>query len=157
MFGVGCVCGVFRQKYLLLLHFLLGFLACSYHPVLSNLYTVGRTPRTGDQPYLKAATHTGQHKHRRKTFMPRVGLEPTTPLFERAKIFRVLDHAATVIRARNTTIIIPGWNFNRNSLHRNDLKPICTCICVYKEKSTVTLFHEAVSTAGVGRSNDFEH
>jgi hypothetical protein len=29
--------------------------------------------------------------------MPRVGLEPTIPVYERAKIFRALDRAATVI------------------------------------------------------------
>jgi hypothetical protein len=29
--------------------------------------------------------------------MPRVGLEPTIPVSERAKTFRVLDRAATVI------------------------------------------------------------
>jgi hypothetical protein len=28
--------------------------------------------------------------------MPRVGFEPTIPVFERAKTVRVVDHAATV-------------------------------------------------------------
>jgi hypothetical protein len=29
--------------------------------------------------------------------MPRVGFEPTTPMFERAKTFHALDHADTLI------------------------------------------------------------
>jgi hypothetical protein len=33
--------------------------------------------------------------------MPRVGLEPTTPVFERAKTVQALDCAATVIGLRN--------------------------------------------------------
>jgi hypothetical protein len=32
--------------------------------------------------------------------MPRVGLEPTTPVFKRAKTIRALDRAATVIGIR---------------------------------------------------------
>jgi hypothetical protein len=44
--------------------------------------------------------HTEHHKHRintRKTFMPRVGLEPTIPVFGLAKTVHALDRAATVI------------------------------------------------------------
>jgi membrane glycosyltransferase len=33
--------------------------------------------------------------------MPRVGSEPTTPVFERAKAIHALDRAATVIGAMN--------------------------------------------------------
>jgi hypothetical protein len=32
--------------------------------------------------------------------MPRVGFEPTIPVFERAKAVHALDHAATVIGIR---------------------------------------------------------
>jgi hypothetical protein len=47
----------------------------------------------------KAATYTGQHKHKKRgqTSVLRVGFEHTIPVFERAKIFYVLDRAATVI------------------------------------------------------------
>jgi hypothetical protein len=63
-------------------------------------YTVGKTPWTGDQcvsrPLLTQRTTQTQNK-RTKTFMPRVGLEPTIPVFERAKTVRVLFSAAAVI------------------------------------------------------------
>jgi hypothetical protein len=60
---------------------------------------VGRTPSTGISPSQGRYPHTGQHKHnkRTQTSMPRVGLEPTIPAFERTKTFRVLHRAATVI------------------------------------------------------------
>jgi hypothetical protein len=51
---------------------------------LLTIFTVGRTPWTGDQPL-----HTGQHK---QTSVPRVGFELTTPALELA-----LELAATVI------------------------------------------------------------
>jgi hypothetical protein len=60
-----------------------------------DLIDVGMTPRTGDQPCHKAATYTGQHKQKKRglTSMPRVGFEPTSPLFDRAKTFHALDRA----------------------------------------------------------------
>jgi hypothetical protein len=50
------------------------------------VYTVDRTPWTEDQP---VATYT-EHKQseRRRTSMPRVGFEPTIPVFHRTKTFR---------------------------------------------------------------------
>jgi hypothetical protein len=64
-----------------------------------NLYTVGMTPWTGDQPvaglYLYRTIQT-QHK-RTQTSMLRLGFEPTIPVFERAKTVHALDRAATVI------------------------------------------------------------
>jgi hypothetical protein len=42
----------------------------------------------------------GRYLHRTtktQKFMPRVGFEPTIPMFERVKTFHVLDRAATVI------------------------------------------------------------
>jgi hypothetical protein len=60
-----------------------------------DLYTVGRTPRTGDQPVARSLPI-----HRSaQTFMPQVGFEPTIPLFERAKTVYVLDRAANVVGA----------------------------------------------------------
>jgi len=44
----------------------------------------------GDQSSAKASTYTGQHKH---TEMPRAGLEPATPMFERPKTILALDRA----------------------------------------------------------------
>jgi hypothetical protein len=64
------------------------------------LYTVGRTPWTGDQPVARPLpAHTGQHKQnkRTQTSMLIVRFEPTIPVFERAKTVHALDRAATVI------------------------------------------------------------
>jgi hypothetical protein len=60
------------------------------------LYTVGRTPRTGDQPVQGRYLHTGQHKHNKRT-QTYMRFEPTIPVFERAKTVHTLDRAATVI------------------------------------------------------------
>jgi hypothetical protein len=65
-----------------------------------NLYTVGRTSWTGDQHVARPLyLYTEQHKQnkRTQTSMPRVGFEPSTQVFERAKTVHVLDRAATVI------------------------------------------------------------
>jgi hypothetical protein len=67
-----------------------------------NLYTVGSTPWTGDQPdarpLLIHVHRTTQTQNKRtQTFMPLVGLEPTTPVFERTKTVHALYRAATVI------------------------------------------------------------
>jgi hypothetical protein len=45
--------------------------------------------------YLHRTTQT--QEKRRQTSMPRVGFEPTIPVFERAKTFHATDRAATVI------------------------------------------------------------
>jgi hypothetical protein len=60
------------------------------------LYTVGRTPWTGDQPVarpLPAHRTTQTQNKRTQTPMPRVGFEPTIPVFERAKTVHALDRA----------------------------------------------------------------
>jgi hypothetical protein len=64
------------------------------------LYRVGRTPWTGDQPLVrKLPTHrtTQTQNKRTQTSMHRVGFEPKTSVFERAKTVHALDRAATVI------------------------------------------------------------
>jgi hypothetical protein len=64
------------------------------------LYTVGRTPWTGDQPVARQLpTHrTTQTQNKcTRTFMPQVGFETTIAAFERAKTVHALDRAATVI------------------------------------------------------------
>jgi hypothetical protein len=64
------------------------------------LYTVSSTPWKGDQPVARPlSTHTAtqtQNK-RTQTSIPRVGFEPTIPVFERAKTVHVFDRAAIVI------------------------------------------------------------
>jgi hypothetical protein len=64
------------------------------------LYTVGRTPLTGDHPIARPlSTHriTQTQNKRTQTSIPRVGFEPTVPEFERAKTVHALERAATVI------------------------------------------------------------
>jgi hypothetical protein len=64
------------------------------------LYTLGRTPWTGDQPVSRPLlTHrtTEIQNKRTQTTMHQVGYEPTIPVFERAKAVHALDRAATVI------------------------------------------------------------
>jgi hypothetical protein len=52
----------------------------------------------GGSARRKAATYTAQaHNKRTQTTMPRVGLEPTIPVYERAKTVHALDRAATAI------------------------------------------------------------
>jgi hypothetical protein len=76
-----------------------------------NLFTDNRTPWTGDQPVARPLpTHRTQTQNKRtQTSMPRVGFEPMTPVFERAKMVHALDRAATVngslysTRNRNTS------------------------------------------------------
>jgi hypothetical protein len=64
-----------------------------------NLYTNGRTPWTGISPSQGRNRHrTTQTQNKlRLTSMPRVGLESTTPVLQRANTFYSLDHCATVI------------------------------------------------------------
>jgi hypothetical protein len=64
------------------------------------IYTVNRTPGTGDQPVAKPlSTHrtTQTPNKRTQTSMPLVGFEPTISAFERAKTVHAFDRAATVI------------------------------------------------------------
>jgi hypothetical protein len=61
-----------------------------------NLYTVDRTPSTGDQPAARPLpTHrtTQTQNKRTQTFMLRGGFEPTTPVLERAKTVHALESA----------------------------------------------------------------
>jgi hypothetical protein len=74
-----------------------------------NLYTVGRTPWTGDQsvarPLPTHRTTQTQNKHI-QTSMPRVGLEPMTPVFQRAKTVYALVPAATVVGLSHLKTIV---------------------------------------------------
>jgi hypothetical protein len=65
-----------------------------------NLYTVGRTPWTGDQPVSRPLpTHraTQTQDESTQTSMPRVGFEPMISVFVRGKTVHALDRVATVI------------------------------------------------------------
>jgi hypothetical protein len=77
--------------------------SCGPWPLLQflNLYTVGRTPWTGEgQPVARPLpiyrTTLTQNK-RTQISMPRVGFEATIAMFERANTVHYLDSAATVI------------------------------------------------------------
>jgi hypothetical protein len=75
---------------------------------LLDFYTVGRSPWTSDQPVarpLPAHRTTQTQNKRTQTPMPRVGFEPTIPVFERAKAVHALDRAATVSGRCITTVI----------------------------------------------------
>jgi hypothetical protein len=64
------------------------------------IYTVRRTPWTGDQPVprpLPAHRATQTQNKRTQTSMPWVGCSPTIPVFERAKTVHAMNRAATVI------------------------------------------------------------
>jgi hypothetical protein len=68
-----------------------------------NRYTIGTTPWTGDQHVARPLpTHrTTQIQNKRtQTSMPRVGFEPTIPVFEWAMTVLALVRAATVIISR---------------------------------------------------------
>jgi hypothetical protein len=81
------------------------------------IYTVGRTPWTGDQNVARLLpVHTTQTQNKRtRTSMPRVGLEHTIPPFERAETVHAVDRAATVI-GRNDLGRKRSWpNFRYNS------------------------------------------
>jgi hypothetical protein len=64
-----------------------------------TLYTVGRTPWTGDQPVewpLPTHRTIQTHNKRTQTSMSQVEFEHTTPVFERPKTVHALDRAANV-------------------------------------------------------------
>jgi hypothetical protein len=63
-----------------------------------NLYTVGRTPWSGEPVARPLPTHraTQTRNKRAQTSMPRMGFEPTNPVFEQVKMVHGLDRAATV-------------------------------------------------------------
>jgi hypothetical protein len=78
----------------------------------SILYTVGRNPWTGIRLLQGHYLHTEQHKHRinAKTYMPRVGFEPTTPVLEEVKTVHALDCAITVISPSYVCWVLNTWH-----------------------------------------------
>jgi hypothetical protein len=64
------------------------------------VYTISKTPWMGDQPVarpLPAQRITQTQNKPTQASISRVGIEPTPPVFERAKTIHALDLAATVI------------------------------------------------------------
>jgi hypothetical protein len=81
------------------------------HSELCILQTVGRTPWTGDQPIVRPLRiQHNTNTDGSRTFISRVGFEPTNPGFDRAKAFLVLDQAATLIAV--LTIVVTFCNFS---------------------------------------------
>jgi hypothetical protein len=81
-----------------LLRLLCGWTLHSVSQFLNHTQSVGLFGRGSVRP--KAATNTGQHKHKiigDKHSCHLDGSEPTTPVFKRVKTVRFLDRAATVI------------------------------------------------------------
>jgi hypothetical protein len=82
------------------------------------IYTVGRTPWTGDQPVTRSLpTHGTTHTQNKRTqaSMPRVGFAPTIPAFERSKtVDDALDRAATLIGEMEVLVQLKSDGF-RNS------------------------------------------
>jgi hypothetical protein len=76
--------------------------ACGPSPLfqLLDLYTVDRPPWTGDESVtIPLPTHrtTQTQKRRTQTSMLWLGLEPTSPVFERVKTVHSLERMSTVI------------------------------------------------------------
>jgi hypothetical protein len=71
-----------------------------------SLYTEGTTPWTGDQPVARPLPTYRMNAHRHP-----VGLEPTIPVFERAKTVHALDREATVIGSSKPSGSIKYWEF----------------------------------------------
>jgi hypothetical protein len=65
---------------------------------LMYIQTIGLIGR-GISPSKDRYIYTEKHKQnkRTQTSMPRVGFEPTIPVFKRAKTIQTLERAATVI------------------------------------------------------------
>jgi hypothetical protein len=90
---------------------------CPLFQFLDPIYTVGRTPWTGDQPVarpLRTQDNTNtEYKHTR-TSMPQAGLEPTIPVSEREKTVNASERTATVtgwqsLWVRKTYEILLTW------------------------------------------------
>jgi hypothetical protein len=88
-----------------------------------NLYKASRTPWSGDQPVARplSTRRTTQTQNKcTQTSMPRVGFEPTIPVFEQEKTVHASDRAATVIggykhsvrNARNYQVRLSVWECN---------------------------------------------
>jgi hypothetical protein len=69
----------------------------SFHFSFVILQTVSKTPWTSDHPVARPLPTQDNRINVVKTSVPRVGLEATTPAFERAKTVHTADRAAIVL------------------------------------------------------------
>jgi hypothetical protein len=90
---------------------------CSFFSFLI-IYTVGRTPWTGDQPVARplSAHRTTQTQNKRtQTSVLRVGFEPTIPVFELALTLYTLKcwqyHKISRKEKKNESLKPVKWNF----------------------------------------------
>jgi hypothetical protein len=86
-----------------------------------SLYTVGRTPWTGDQsvarPLPVHRTTRTQNKRKQKS-IPWLGFETTIPAFELAKKVHALDRAATVTGFSPLSLKFTNWGNSRQQIIR---------------------------------------
>jgi hypothetical protein len=117
---------------------------CGPWPFFSFLiHTVGRLPWTGDQPVtrpLPTYRITQTQNKRPQTSMPWVGVEPTIPVFERAKTVHALDRAATVIGYWVTTIRC--IKISQGGVYMQD-----RCVIISKELQTTEVHCSCYSDA----------
>jgi hypothetical protein len=113
------------------------------------LYTVGRTPWTGDEPVARPLPTYRTIKiqiKRTQITMPRVEFEPTIPVFERAKMVHALHSAATVIGIFILSIREKSLRF-KNSVKYT--APVLTYVCYFffNRALDVGLFHAGNTVA----------
>jgi hypothetical protein len=99
-----------------------------------NIYRVGRTPLTEDQLVARPLpTHRATQTQNKSTHtcMPRVGFEPTIPVFERVKTVHVLDCSATVIKFAQSVCakLILGFRYSWYEAVQDST----LCVMCYKE------------------------
>jgi hypothetical protein len=99
-------------------------------PGRNPIHAVGGTPWTGDQPVARPIpTHrtTQTQNKRSQTSMSRVGFQPTTPAFERAKTVHAWDRTAPVTSCKDkklkfTRIIKNEFRERGFELHQKTLQ-----------------------------------
>jgi hypothetical protein len=106
------------------------------------VYTVGRTPCTGDQPFSKTSTYTQNNTNRINTALHLVWSQLTILVFEWAETIRALDHVTTVINKTNQLI------------HKKDLHDAGVCSWVYMHTEHIK---ELQFCAGMGTAMDPFH
>jgi hypothetical protein len=66
----------------------------SFSETYESIWTVDRTPWTGDQPVARPLPKQDSKTQKRgHTSMPRAGFEPTIPVFERSNTVHALNRA----------------------------------------------------------------
>jgi hypothetical protein len=110
---------------------------CSHFSFLI-LYTVGRTPWAGNQPVARPLpTHrtTETQNKRTQISMPRVALELTTPVFERAKTVHALGRPHT----NCVKTSIKTWDKKDKSWRQHHNSDRCAAVFIISFVSTVLL------------------